>query len=232
MEKPIILPIIEILTHDILLNSSRSLIPKMDDQKTFICKWTNCAAESDTNKSLYEHYIDQHLIPQQNLENLSCEWKSCHYQAANLSSLRSHGLRHIPYRQYACQQCGRTFKWKHDRNKHFARLHTKQQPSPMLSMYQNLSPMYMNQMMAQPQMPLAGYQQHLQPHVKNHQDYRSVSPSPSMATSSYSSPVINSFTAPELQMFDFMSRGIESSKSPNLMDLPAPEEDLINFTSF
>ena len=207
----------------------------MEETKTFICKWTECSMNHDSTKGLYEHYVEQHLVPQQTLDTLKCNWKTCQYQAANLSSLRSHGLRHIPYRQYACQQCGRTFKWKHDRNKHFARLHTKQQPSPMMSMYQNLSPMYMNQMMGNQmgqQLHPQQYQtQHLQPQLLQPQpDYRSASPSPSMG--SYGSPNMNGFTAPQLQMFDFMSRGIEASKSPGMMEIPPPEDDLINFTSF
>eukprot|EP00834_Sanchytrium_tribonematis_P007313 NODE_644_length_5057_cov_0.295079.p3 type:complete len:199 gc:universal NODE_644_length_5057_cov_0.295079:646-1242(+) len=198
----------------------------MEDSKTQNCKWTDCSAgELDSCKKLYDHYVEIHLMPQQTLDTLKCQWKNCQYQAANLSSLRSHGLRHIPYRQYACQQCGRTFKWKHDRNKHFARLHTKQQPSPMMSMYSNMSPManlYMNQMGQQ-------YQQYSTP------DYRTTSPSPNLTQ--YQSPQ-QGFQAPQLGMFDFMARGVDLAKStstpasPNLLEMPPPEDDLINFTAF
>ena len=158
------------------------------------------------------------------MDSLTCSWKNCKYQAANLSSLRSHGLRHIPYRQYACTQCGRTFKWKHDRNKHFTRIHTKhlqQQPSPMMSMYQTLSPY--NQVT---QNPLTSQL------LQNYQspEFRSTSPSPLMTTYS---PNMMSFTAPQLQMFDFMSRDINSSKSPSMLEIiPTEEEETINFTAF
>eukprot|EP00834_Sanchytrium_tribonematis_P001680 NODE_43_length_33755_cov_1.178542.p18 type:complete len:257 gc:universal NODE_43_length_33755_cov_1.178542:7310-6540(-) len=93
---------------------------QMSDWK---CKWTDCLEKHESVKSLYNHYLTKHVNVQYDSPIKSCKWEGCDYSAKTNHQLKSHGFRHIQYKQYECNVCGKNFKWKHDRNKHANAVH-------------------------------------------------------------------------------------------------------------
>ena len=96
------------------------------------CKWESCLEVYNESKELYVHYLGTHINPQNEDAMKECKWQNCQYSAKTNHQLKSHGFKHIPYKQYECSVCKKSFKWKHDRNKHASAVHrNKLNPSPV-----------------------------------------------------------------------------------------------------
>ncbi|KZV89403.1 hypothetical protein EXIGLDRAFT_146879 [Exidia glandulosa HHB12029] len=88
------------------------------------CGWTSCTTTCSSDQALYEHLVQDHTAPWENMgqRQLACQWAGCQTAPEKRWLLR-HLISHTNHRPFVCpasqsQGCTMTFKTSFTLNRH------------------------------------------------------------------------------------------------------------------